>query len=72
MGHNYGASNPLSLADYQRITDAQRQAHDLLPELDKAEHCGVGCQQLREQLKGALETLDRLKTTYFPHGPPTS
>lgn len=31
-----------------KLKEAQRQLHDVLPEIDKAEECGVECQHYRE------------------------
>ena len=71
-GHNYGSENPLNRQQYDTLVDAERRGHDLLPQMDKAQNCGVNCQILREQLKQSLEQISRIKSQYFPHGPPAS
>lgn len=46
------------------INRVRRQLTDLTAMLDKAEKCGVNCQQFREQQRKYLEYFDNIITHY--------
>lgn len=62
--------NPLTAQHYDLLTQASRQYHDLLAELDKAEHCGIVCHQQREDAKRHSQQISHMLATYFPQGRP--
>lgn len=35
---------------FKALKDAQRDLHDILPEIDKADRCGIECREFREVL----------------------
>lgn len=48
------------------LQTAQRSLTDLLPELDKAEECGIECQELRSHVQERLQQVELLLTNYGP------
>lgn len=57
-------------AHYEMVKTAQRILHDLVPVFDKAEICGLECQQYRQyaqQLQTQLSSIER----EFLSPPPT-
>lgn len=53
-------------ADYAELLQAERDLHDLLPEIDKAEECGIDCQARRADREAALERISAMKKNYKP------
>lgn len=41
-----------------------RALHDLIPELDKAENCGVDCTERRHQVEKLRQQLEQVKASY--------
>lgn len=56
----------LSREAYQELLNAERRLHDMLPEYDKAEECGIECQYLREGTADILARIAKMKTHYQP------
>lgn len=50
----------------QSILNAERTLHDLLPELDKSEECGVDCQAYRSAVKEMQGRIEAMKRNFFP------
>ena len=48
------------------LHQSQRELTDLLPELDKAEECGIDCQLYRQSLQEALEQANNLLKNFGP------
>jgi hypothetical protein len=48
------------------LQSAQRTLHDILPEFDAAEECGVDCQQWRSLHQEAMRRIDALLLHYGP------
>lgn len=44
----------------------QRKMNDFQAELDKAEFCGIDCNQIRQAMSEASERINRLLTNYGP------
>jgi len=63
--------NPLNADHYDKLVAAQRQYHDLLPEMDRAEKCGVDCQHQRAMAKKHFDAISNLLAEYFPQGRPS-
>lgn len=56
--------------DFDSVQDAKRTIHDLLPQLDKAEGCGIECAEIRqvaETFRNRLEAIEK----QFMSPPPT-
>lgn len=51
---------------YQEMLLAERDLTDSLREADKAEECGIDCQQHREKIRIQLETISKLKQNFAP------
>lgn len=51
---------------YNKLIADQRRLTDILPELDKAEECGIDCQAYRQLHKEALEQNMKLVEKYKP------
>ena len=56
----------LSPERYAELVEAERQLHDALAELDKAEECGIDCSELRQKRQDAFELAQALKKNYKP------
>jgi hypothetical protein len=54
----------LSPEDIAGVQQSQRELTDLLTELDRAEECGVDCQQFRAATKEALEQAGKIVMHY--------
>jgi len=52
-------------ADFDRLKSAQRKLHDLQPLLDKAEKCGVECQQFRQLSAVISEQLTAIEREFM-------
>ena len=50
---------------YAELKRQQRIIHDLLPEFDKAEACGIECQELRGLAAYIAETLGNIERHYM-------
>lgn len=53
---------------YHKLLTAERQLTDIVPEIAKAEECGIDCQAYRSALQVQLETIANLKKNYTPAG----
>lgn len=62
---------PLDASHYDALQEASRQYHDLLGEFDKADSCGIVCQQMRDSARAHKHRIDKMLMAYFPHGRPT-
>lgn len=56
----------LSPESFNNLLQAERNLHDMLPEFDKAEECGIECQYLREGARDILERMAKMKQYYKP------
>jgi hypothetical protein len=54
----------LSASALSKLKQAQRNIHDILPELDKAEACGIECQQYRQLVADTQQRIESLLTYY--------
>jgi len=63
-------TSPLTAAHYDTLQVASRQYHDLLHEFDRAESCGIPCQQMRSDALAHKAQIDAILREYFPHGRP--
>lgn len=61
--------NPFSRADWERLTAAQRKIADSLEEFDRAERCGVDCQQLRQIAADLATQLEAIQREYMTPAP---
>lgn len=53
----------------EKITELrqhQRALHDILPELDDVEKCGVDCTPLREMRDTAMDQIEKMITYFGP------
>lgn len=58
--------NPFTDEDKQRWINAERNLERLLEFMDKAEYCGVDCDDYRTIAKTLRERFARLRQTFFP------
>lgn len=56
----------LTTDKYRELLASERALHDLLPEMDAAQDCGIDCQAYREIHAQAMEKIAKLKTYYAP------
>lgn len=56
----------LTPAQYQKLLQTERQLHDLLPECDAAENCGIEVQNYRDVIANMLARISNIKATYAP------
>lgn len=63
---------PLNAAHFDQLQQASREYHDLLAEFDKADSCGIVCQQMRDAARAHKTRIDKLLLNYFPNGRPIS
>lgn len=63
------SSNPFTKRDYDKLKMAERTIHDLLPNLDKAEACGVDCEQLRSYVTGFSQVLQAIERNFMTPAP---
>lgn len=61
---------PLTAAHFDSLIEASRQYHDLLAEFDKAETCGIACQQMKHDAAAAHARIQKMLGVYFPNGRP--
>lgn len=59
------ASGPLDKEDLKSINLALRLIHDKLPALDRAEECGLPCQEFREHFEELRQKFTKIKQVYF-------
>lgn len=59
----------LTTDKYRELLSAERALHDLLPEMDAAQDCGIDCQAYREIHSQAMERIAKLKQYYAPTMP---
>lgn len=58
-----------SRQQYDRLKETQRLLHDMLPEFDKAEKCGVVCSELRGIAEHLTERLSAIEQYYMTPPP---
>lgn len=51
---------------YQKLLDAERGLTAVVGEFEKAEKCGIDCQDKREKLRNQLAMIAQLKANYNP------
>lgn len=64
-----GKFQPFTKRDYDKLQEARRKIHDLLPMFDRAQNCGIDCDELRqaaEELRNRLESIEREFMTPSP------
>jgi hypothetical protein len=59
----------LSNERYLGLLEAERMLHDSLSEMDRAEKCGIDCDNLRSIHGAYREQIEALKTNYGPTNP---
>lgn len=57
--------SPFTIQDRDRLHEAQRALHDVLPMLDKAGACGVDCGPYKEICEKLQKDLDAIKTLWM-------
>lgn len=57
----------LAKDDLAKLITAERELHDLLPEMDKGEECGIDCQEFRRVHAEAMERITALKKNFGPN-----
>lgn len=60
------AKYTLPKPNYDELVKAERDLHDILPEFDKLEECGVDCQEMRNVREEALKRSAAIKKHYAP------
>jgi hypothetical protein len=60
--------NLLDQSHRREITKAMKRIHLLMPLVDKAERCGVECQEFRATLSYLYGQFDQLLKNFFPQG----
>lgn len=56
----------LSNEDYAELLNAEREMHDMLDELDKAEKCDIPCQEFRRIHSQYMKDIQSLRENYAP------
>lgn len=56
----------LSQERYSELLEAERLLHDVLPDLDKLEECGVDCQQARAAYQESMGKITAIKARFAP------
>lgn len=56
----------LSPERYAELVEAERQLHEALAEMDKAEECGIDCSALRQKRQDAFDLAQAIKKNYKP------
>lgn len=51
---------------YSELLESERLLHDVLPDIQKLEECGVECQQMRAAVQEALGKVSALKQRFAP------
>ena len=57
----------LSKENYAGLLQSERLLHDILPEMDKAEECGIECQEFRRVHAEAMQRIEAMKRNYGPN-----
>lgn len=62
------ANNPIRLTreQVQSLAEAEHQISVVMGEFDKAEQCGIDCQQLRGLVREKLQEIAAIKEHYGP------
>lgn len=58
----------LTQQQYNDLLSAERGLTDIVDDLDKAEKCGIDCQQKREALRNQLAAIQNIKAFFAPVG----
>jgi hypothetical protein len=58
----------LSKERLTKLLEAERELANMLLEFDKAEECGIDCQQLRANTAVARQRIESLRKHYTPIG----
>lgn len=64
------SDNPFTAADLETVKRNLRSANDLLHRLDKAEKCGVSCEQRRATLQYIVALYESLRDQWMTPPPP--
>lgn len=64
------AEIPLGRAEYERLKEAERILHDLVPLMDAAERCNIDCAEYRQVHQFFTESFAALNREFFTP-PPT-
>ena len=48
------------------LQTAQRELHDIIPEIDKAEQCGIDCQLYRQLQQEATDRISKMIEHFGP------
>jgi len=54
--------------NYASLLAAERNLHDALGELTKAEECGIDCSPLRIEYDEAMKRIEAIKRNFAPPG----
>lgn len=57
----------LTNEQHASLIKAERDLHDVLPDMDKAEECGIDCQEFRRLHGEAMERIEALKRNFGPN-----
>lgn len=60
-------NSPLNSGHRDMLIEAQRRLSNVLPEIDKAEACGVDCAEFRQGHAYLADRVGRYLNTYFPN-----
>lgn len=60
---------PFTKRDFEKLQEAKRKIHDILPLFDKAENCGIECGELRQAAEEMRRRLDLVETNFMSPAP---
>lgn len=66
MTSGSNGNSPLNSGHRDMLIEAQRRLADVLPEIDKAEACGIDCGEFRQGHQYLADRVGRFLNTYFP------
>lgn len=52
---------------FAKLLQAERDLHDILPEMDKADECGIDCQEFRRLHSEMMDNIAGLKKNFGPN-----
>lgn len=52
---------------FAKLLEAERLFHDILPEMDAAEECGIDCQEFRRLREEMMGQIDAMKRNFGPN-----
>lgn len=62
----------LSMEQYTKLLEAERNLNSVHTEFDKMEDCGIDCQQMRGAVQMQLQQIEALKMHYGPKRVPSA